>query len=65
MHVTLDTQFDEENQLQSYKNEIAKDLNQCIRAAKHLDFQGWFGCAESLVSTAQRVAEFENIKMKP
>lgn len=60
MNITLNTVFDEQNQDRPYRNEIAADLNVTIDVAGHFEN----GIDEAILRTVQRVAEFENIKVK-
>lgn len=64
MNITLTTVFDEQNQDRPYRNEIAADLNLCIAEAEDAEWLGLCDHSEAILRTVQRVAEFENIKVK-
>lgn len=77
MNITLNTVFDEQNQDRPYRNDIAADLNVVLGSARsHKELleesQDIYGHLEgaidrhesAVINTVQRVAEFENIKVK-
>lgn len=67
MDVTLKTQFDEKGQDESWKNQVAKELNILLGRAQYFretsNDESDQQAERATLSIAQRVAEFEELEV--